>query len=294
MCYRCPRSTNASAVNCVTDYSSADGSRVEDIHFKRMPMYTINKHLGSGGFGSVYSGTRKGDNFPVAIKIISKNKVIAWGQLNGQIVPMEICLLEHVNNCPGVINILDWFELNKSFAVVMERQEHVQDLFDYITEKGALDEESSKKFFRQIVDTVINIHRMGVVHRDIKDENILVDLKTDELKLIDFGSGAFLKDTVYLEFSGTRVCSPPEWIKFHMYHGHSAAVWSLGILLFNLLSGDIPFKLDADILAGKLTYTRDLSNEVKDLVEKCLAICPSDRPTLEEILAHPWLACSHL
>jgi len=147
--------------------------------------------------------------------LITREKITEWGQINNHPVPMEICLLKKVSNCSGVIKMLDWFEVKNNFVIVMERTEHVQDLFDYITEKGALDEETSKNFFKQIVETLINIHRHGVVHRDIKDENILVDLKTGELKLIDFGSGAFLRDSVFITFDGELSVL---WIKKNVYN----------------------------------------------------------------------------
>ena len=123
-------------------------------------------------------------------------------QLNGQIVPVEICLLKKVSHIQGVVKLLDYYERTDSYVIVMERPEPCKDLFDYITEKRVLDENVARVFFRQIIDTLLAIHKAGVVHRDIKDENILVDLKTNELKIIDFGSGALLRDGVYVDFDG--------------------------------------------------------------------------------------------
>lgn len=140
--------------------------------------------------------------FQVAVKVIEKEKVIEFSQLEGIPVTLEIVLLRKVANVPGAVRMLDWYVSSHSFVIVMERPEHVVDLFDYITEKGPLNEEVSRRFFTQIVQTVYSIHNMGVIHRDIKDENILVDLKTGMLKLIDFGSGAMLKDSIYLDFDG--------------------------------------------------------------------------------------------
>jgi len=252
--------------------------------------YRVGEVLGKGGFGTVYAGVRTRDNREVAIKHVARNKVLEWTSVNGRRVPLELKLLQNVQSVRGVIKLLDFFEKSDSFIYVLEKPSNSKDLFDFITDKGSLEEELAKNFFKQITDTVIACHKFGVVHRDIKDENVIIDMKTGKCSLIDFGSGAVLKDDVYTDFDGTRVYSPPEWIRTSQYYAEPATVWSLGILLYDMVCGDIPFEKDEEICSADVRFrVATLSQECQDLVLACLRIRPKDRISLEAILEHPWM-----
>ena len=252
-------------------------------------VYQVKDLLGKGGFGKVYYGTRIHDMKEVAIKHVGKNKVTEWTVMNDQKVPMELKLLYSVQSVNGVIKLLDFFERSDSFIYVLERPSCFKDLFDFITEQGALEEKLAVNFFKQVVQTVIDCHAKGIVHRDIKDENLIIDLVTGQLKLIDFGSGGFWKEDAYTDFAGTRVYSPPEWIRYSRYHANPATVWSLGILLFDMVQGNIPFEEDEEICNAKLHFHKEISPECKDLIQSCLRVQLSSRIQLNNIHTHPWM-----
>ncbi len=256
--------------------------------------YRFGHVLGKGGFGTVYAATRVCDGLPVAIKKVKRSSVTSWCQVNNAVVPLEYCLLRQVSQCSGVVKLLDACDAGDAFYLVMETMKSCQDLFDFISERDneTLPEQLAKKFFRQVVEAVVQCHQVGVIHRDIKVENILVDLNTLNVKLIDFGAGARVKNTFYTDFNGTQVYSPPEWIVHGKYMGVPATVWSLGILLYVMIFGDVPFEENDEIVNAVLDFPPGYqlaSRQCRDLIQTLLEPNPSKRPSLEQILSHTWL-----
>ena len=234
---------------------------------------------------------------------------------------MEIDLMYRANACHGCIKIIDYIERSDRYLIVMERPAKCIDMWDFINNKGPLNENLARVFFKQIVHTVLDMKANGVLHRDIKDENILVDLNTFELKLIDFGAGTHYTDAELTDFQGTRVYSPPEWLQTQAYKGDEACVWSLGVLLFNMIYGDIPFEHDEEIKSSELDFAKyaHLNNkiyknntnylvnnftgsshaasltvasrtQVNNLIRLCLEKSPENRCRLEDILEHAWFS----
>ncbi|XP_059716605.1 serine/threonine-protein kinase pim-1-like, partial [Haemorhous mexicanus] len=253
--------------------------------------YRLGSPLGRGGFGSVFAATRFSDGAPVAIKRVPRNRVRHWGELpDGTSAPLEIVLLDKVSTgFPGVVQLLEWLELPNKIVMVLERPERCQDLRDFIRARRFLSEEVARELFRQVLEAVRHCTSCGVLHRDIKPENILVGLATGQAKLIDFGCGTYLQDTAYTHFAGTPSYSPPEWNHYGWYHGKAATIWSLGILLHQMVCGEHPFRRGWNICWGQLSLPQGLSQECKDLIRWCLSVHFLDRPTLEDLFCDPWV-----
>ncbi|GAA5974004.1 hypothetical protein JCM11641_008207 [Rhodosporidiobolus odoratus] len=176
-------------------------------------------------------------------------------------------------------------------------QEYVNggQMLDYIISHGRLRERSARKFARQIGSALEYCHANSIVHRDLKIENILIS-KTGNIKIIDFGLSNLYSPVSHLTtFCGSLYFAAPELLNAKPYTGPEVDVWSFGIVLYVLVCGKVPFDdqsmpaLHAKIKRGQVEYPNWLSAECKHLLSRMLVTVPSQRATLTEVLAHPWI-----
>ena len=237
--------------------------------------YQIRRRLGFGGGGIVFSGIRKSDNLRVAIKII-KGKGLKKTTSNG--VPTEISLLKRAQTVPGIIKVVEHFRRFGNDILVME-QFGTSDLFDWIFLNGPSDDHIARHIFKQVVKIIEECFNQGIVHGDIKDENILINHTTLEIKIIDFGEGMIVDGRPFRKFHGTLVHSPPEWFNSWEFAQEPWTVWTLGVLLFTLILGKYPFE-ELDV-AKTNPFSNPLWNSLKrkdknlqTLVHQYLALNP--------------------
>ncbi|ROL41732.1 Serine/threonine-protein kinase pim-1 [Anabarilius grahami] len=164
-----------------------------------------------------------------------------------------------------------------------------ENLFDFLKHHGGvLSEHLARLIMWQVVQAAHMCCHRGVLHRDIKLENLLLNKDTLEVKLIDFGCGDLLKTTAYKTFWGTQVYCPPEFDKSGKYHRKPATVWSLGVLMFKLLCGDPPDNNDLDMIDAGIWSKPGLSKECHHLIHSCLQQKPKKRLGLGKIILHDW------
>ncbi|TUA53258.1 Serine/threonine-protein kinase pim-1 [Bagarius yarrelli] len=163
--------------------------------------------------------------------------------------------------CENVVELLEWFETSGFYILVLERPVPCMDLFKICElNNGRMSEALAHLVMWQVVQAVDHCCKRGVLHRDIKPENILINPETLHVKLIDFGCGDLLMDELYTNFTGTPSYWPPEWILHGKYYGIAATVWSLGIVLFFLVCGELPFVDTDEITDGQLWLFPDVSD----------------------------------
>ena len=178
------------------------------------------------------------------------------------------------------------------------------ELFDYVVEKGTLSEEEASIIVRKITSAVAFMHSLNIIHRDLKPENLLLTSKRAdaEIKIIDFGLAKEMTDTRdhARSFLGTKGYLAPEMLLRHAYD-KSVDIWALGVIVFVLLCGCLPFdddssRIPSESIAKKRftlrfpSWATNLSPSAKDILQKLLDVDPKTRFTAEQALAHPWVS----
>ncbi|EPS67062.1 hypothetical protein M569_07713, partial [Genlisea aurea] len=252
--------------------------------------YRLGKTLGNGSFGKVKLAEHMRTGHKVAIKILNKRKMKSRDMEEKVRREIKICqLFVH----PHVIRIYEVVETPMDIYVVMEYVTRGE-LFDYIVEKGRLQEDEARQFFQQIVSGVNYCHRNMVVHRDLKPENLLLDSKCN-IKIADFGLSNIMRDGHFLKTScGSPNYASPEVVSGKLYAGPEVDVWSCGVILYALLCGTLPFddenisNLFKKIKRGRYIVPRQLSPGALDLIQKMLDVDPVRRITTCQIRQHAW------
>ncbi|XP_040565445.1 PAS domain-containing serine/threonine-protein kinase isoform X2 [Lepeophtheirus salmonis] len=258
--------------------------------------YHTLHEIGKGGFGCVKSAYRIEDGLMVITKFIKKSKIYEeyWIQdkVLGKTVSLEISLLTTLCH-PNIVSIIDVFENENYFQMVMAKHGPGMDLFEFIDRRPKMGEDLASYIFRQVVSAVDYLHERDIIHRDIKDENIIID-KDFTVKLVDFGSATFIKPGwLFSTFYGTVEYCSPEVLSGYHYRGPELEVWTLGILLYIIMFGENPFFTIDETIQCQLFPPFAVSPPCIQLVKSILIKDPKYRFTLSQIKNHPW-ACQEI
>lgn len=254
-------------------------------------LYELHETIGSGGFAKVKLATHILTGEKVALKIMDKRQL-------GEDLPRIYLEIEAMKQLAHqhVCKLYQVLETETKIFMVLEYCPGGE-LFDYIVERDRLEEDEARIFFRQITSAVAYVHNMGYAHRDLKPENLLLD-DDQQLKLIDFGlcanpSGGL--DQHLATCCGSPAYAAPELVSGRFYLGSEADIWSMGVLLYALLCGFLPFDdenlgiLYRKIQAGAYENPEWLSPSSCDLLASMLQVDPKRRISVMQLLTHPWI-----
>ncbi|XP_010292503.1 PREDICTED: PAS domain-containing serine/threonine-protein kinase-like, partial [Phaethon lepturus] len=253
--------------------------------------YNTLSLIGKGSFGFVWTARGKEDHQEVVVKFIWKERVLedCWvDDPDLGRVTQEIAILLKLQH-PSIIKVLDVFENEYFFQLVMEKHGSGLDLFTFIDNQPNLDEPLASYIFRQLVSAVGYLHCRNILHRDIKDENIVI-AEDFTIKLVDFGSAAYLEPgKLFYTFCGTIEYCSPEVLSGKPYHGPELEMWSLGVTLYTLVFGENPFCELEEAMAAVLNPPRPVSKGLMDLMAGLLHPVPEQRTSLAMLAEDCWL-----
>ena len=254
--------------------------------------YDIIKFLKEGSSSQIYLAESRYTGETVTIKIINKSNIYNNYEnlllITKQIQALK--LLKHRN----IISLYEIYESKKNIFLITEYISG-QDLVQKLIIKKRFSEEETKQIFFQLLDALIYMHKMKICHRNLRTEHILFD-KNNRPKIIGFGYCDFYLNEKKLDGMYGSLCYVcPEILDSQKYDPELADIWSLGVILYVMICGYLPFSDEDDeknknlILNGKVDYPKEISNKVKDLLKHMLDINPNKRYNFQKILKHPWL-----
>ncbi|SCV74499.1 BQ2448_8140 [Microbotryum intermedium] len=260
--------------------------------------YTLGRVIGEGSFGKVRIGVHRLTNTRVAIKQVPKSLPISSsdrGLASSSPLSLLTRELHHHRRLrhPHVLALYEIIATESSIYLVTELCTGGE-LFDYLVEKGRLSASETRRIFGQLVLGVAHLHQSGVVHRDLKLENVLLDERVN-VKIADLGFGREFEKGRWMDtWVGTLGYCAPEVVAAKRYLGEEVDIWSLGVILYTLLAGSLPFDDDDEgvmkekILKCEYDIPTWLEEDATDLIQNILVLDPMRRLSLKAILAHPF------
>nr|XP_058926890.1 serine/threonine-protein kinase MARK2-like [Kogia breviceps] len=253
--------------------------------------YEILHTIGKGSFAKVKLARHILTGTQVAVKVIKKrHRNFSTFQ---KLLLREVHSMKALNH-PNIVRLLGVTDTEEAMFLIMEYLSG-GDMFDYLTTHGRMPEAQARGLFQQLVSALQHCHQRGVVHRDLKPPNLLFDGNMN-LKLTDFGFSNICDTSGTLDtICGTLPYTAPELLLGQSYSGPAVDVWSLGVVLYFMVTGSRPFvgkdvqELREQILTGQYPIPTYLSLEVRSLLRKMIALNPSDRGTLPDLMRHPWV-----
>ncbi|XP_078012431.1 serine/threonine-protein kinase MARK1 isoform X4 [Phascolarctos cinereus] len=256
--------------------------------------YRLLKTIGKGNFAKVKLARHVLTGREVAVKIIDKTQL---NPTSLQKLFREVRIMKILNH-PSIVKLFEVIETEKTLYLVMEYASGGE-VFDYLVAHGRMKEKEARAKFRQIVSAVQYCHQKCIVHRDLKAENLLLDADMN-IKIADFGfSNEFTIGNKLDTFCGSPPYAAPELFQGKKYDGPEVDVWSLGVILYTLVSGSLPFdgqnlkELRERVLRGKYRIPFYMSTDCENLLKKLLVLNPIKRGSLEQIMKDRWMNVGH-